>query len=410
MMQNYSIEELIAKYLAQSISPDELKQLEQLLAEERNMALFRKSARAWSNSLTATPTKSSSVAWEQFVSRRSNAAIKPQRSLGRTLQFAIPIAASIVVAIVSWFVLQRVTTTLPTQGNEVVQTVEPVLQEVVLKLADGTEKSISEQSDLSMETEDGTKVEQQASDLLVYKSNAVSRFISKTQYNEVLVPMGKRFSLRLADGTKVWLNSGSWLRYPTQFNKSVRNVSLKGEAFFEVAKDPIHPFVVNANGLNVRVLGTAFNVSAYPDTSNIVTTLVEGAVCLYRKEYNKRTAVELTPNQQAVFDASKVALAIQRVEVDEFTAWKDGLFVFRSQSFKQLKRRLEYWYGVSIVNMVPELEQECFSGTFENESIQEVMDLFGYTYSFNWKIEGTVVTIEPKPTKHIKLKTLLPMI
>lgn len=410
MMLHDSIEDLIAKYLTHRITPDEMNRLEQLIADKHNMALFEKSVRVWSNSLTAKPTKSSSVAWDQFVINRGRVIVPKQSSARRILRYALPISACIALLIVSWFILRSAKDTLPIQNDLVVQATGPVLQEVVLTLADGTEKSLSEESGLSIETDDGTKVEQQASDLLVYRSNSFLRFVAKTQYNEVQVPVGKRFSLRLADGTQVWLNSGSWLRYPTQFNKTVRTVSLKGEAFFDVAKDPSHPFVVNANGFNVRVLGTAFNVSAYPDTCNIVTTLVEGSVCLYRKEYNKLTAVELTPNQQAVYDTSKVAMVIRRVDVDQYTAWKDGLFVFRSQSFGQLKRRLEYWYGVTIVNRVPVLEQECFSGTFEHESIQEVMDLFGYTYSFDWKIEGNVVTIEPKPIPHVKLKTLLPMI
>lgn len=206
---------------------------------------------------------------------------------------------------------------------------------------------------------------------------------------KVIVPNGSQSTVVLADGTTVKLNSGSELVYPSQFNSEVRKVVLKGEGYFKVTHNTAHPFVVSAGDIDVKVLGTEFNVMAYPDLERIETTLVEGSVAL-----NKRGAtnnhIVLKPGQKAVFENGELVVAPANLEVE--TTWTQKGFYFQSTSFEELVSRLERWYDVDIVIDKNDFKDITFTGKFRNkETIWQVLDVIKMTTPINYKAkEGKI--------------------
>jgi len=175
-----------------------------------------------------------------------------------------------------------------------------------------------------------------------------------TRYNTVITPRGGEYQLVLSDGTKVWLNAASSIRYPVCFSgKDRRVVAIVGEAYLEVAKDAAHPFIVTTRQSNITVLGTSFNVKAYPDEPADKTSLVEGLV--------KVGDVLLKPGAQAVVDCGR-SITVRTANLEEALAWKNGLFVFQSECLESITRKLYRWYNVDIVFNDNTLKNIRFTG------------------------------------------------
>lgn len=216
--------------------------------------------------------------------------------------------------------------------------------------------------------------------------------VKELVYNTIQIPNGKIFNITLSDGTHVYLNSGSSLKFPVQFIKGKkREVFLEGEAFFDVTKDKSHPFVVNADDVRVKVLGTKFNVSSYAEDKTVNTVLVEGSVAL--SSSGKPTdKTMLKPGFKGAFDKSGTAVfSLEKVDTRQYTNWMKGEIAFKGIGFKEIARKLERTYNVSITNNNKELDAVKFSGSFDRniESINEVMDAMSKIYSFEYKITKT---------------------
>ncbi len=169
--------------------------------------------------------------------------------------------------------------------------------------------------------------------------------------NKVIIPYGKKSMITLSDGTKVWLNAGSQLLYPSRFLRKKREVLLVGEAFFEVVKNPERPFIVRTKEINVEVLGTSFDVSAYPDDNTFETTLVEGSVSLQIKNngfLSTNENIVLVPNQRILINNSKGESVVKGVDVSFYTSWKDGMFKFEKEDLCKVVRKLERYYNIKI--------------------------------------------------------------
>lgn len=187
----------------------------------------------------------------------------------------------------------------------------------------------------------------------------------------VSVPRGKDFKLTLADGTRVWLNAGSSLRYPSRFTERERSVELQGEAFFEVARDERHPFIVRTGEVVTQVLGTQFNFRAYPGETTHVT-LVSGSVKVTGKQ--GRSTV-LQPGQDLSHDSDGHE-AVQEVNTDCFTAWTEGYFYFEEAPLEEIMRTLGRWYNVSVVFDTSEARTQCFNLWTEREAtLEQTIDL-----------------------------------
>lgn len=215
-------------------------------------------------------------------------------------------------------------------------------------------------------------------------------------YNTLSVSNGERFDIVLSDSTHIHLNSGSSLRYPVTFLPGrKRQVFLEGEAFFEVSEDREHPFVVTSANMDVEVLGTKFNVYAYPDEDNINTVLVEGSVKLNPNtaETNKGGALILKPGHIAHWDKRKVSASTEKVDTDLHTSWMDGKLVFKGMMFKDIIKRLERHYAVSISNENDALNDRLFTATFDVETIDEVLSTFVSETKFEYEKTEDQITI-----------------
>jgi ferric-dicitrate binding protein FerR (iron transport regulator) len=233
-------------------------------------------------------------------------------------------------------------------------------------------------------------------------------------YNEIIVPKGEKSQLILSDGTKVWVNAGSKLKFPDRFQKTSREVWLEGEAFFEVAKDKARPFYVRTSDINIKVLGTKFNVKAYSEEDIIETTLVEGLVSIERKERTNREEKEilLQPNHKAIYlknESSLITAEVKReiaepleprkvliskpVEVDIVTSWTDGKLIFEDETLESVVRKLERRYDVTINIEDESIKEIKYSGVLKNISIEQAMKAIQVTSDFRFVVKGNKINI-----------------
>lgn len=234
-------------------------------------------------------------------------------------------------------------------------------------------------------------------------------------YNEIIVPLGEKSQVILADGTHIWINSSSKLKYPVNFNKEERTVYLEGEAFFDVKRDETQPFVVNTPDLKVKVLGTAFNVKNYPGDKKAVTTVLRGLVSV---ETTKEKAVFLKPNENYTLFTGNTSndvvskempepaktkdislplkpIVTTKVNAEAATSWKDQTLVFSDETFEDVAIKMERWYNVKIYIKGEDLKKERYRGKFvNNETIYQVLEAIKYTTKIKYRVKNNEFYIE----------------
>lgn len=245
---------------------------------------------------------------------------------------------------------------------------------VKLRLQNGNLVDL-ENSDGVVQVEAGGIVANKDGSLLAYSEIDTDENV-EIVYNEIEVPWGTEFQLKLSDGTKIYLNSVSRVRYPVTFPKGERRIELEGEAFLEVAKDSARPFIVETQYMDVQVLGTKFNISAYGDDPTVMTTLVEGSVRVSSEE-NGVEAV-LKPSEQLVFNKEEKTAEVRQVDVKYYTAWRDGWFRFQDVSLEDLMKVLMRWYDLEVVYADPEVKEYRFGCNFNRMSpVETLIKVFG---------------------------------
>lgn len=257
-----------------------------------------------------------------------------------------------------------------------------------LILADGTTKFLDVGVNDSLVIQRGASIVVQNQGL----SYQVDSSIREECYNTLRVPRGGEYSIVLCDGTKVYLNSESALRYPVNFVGQERKVYLIGEAYFDVSEDKEHPFIVDVNGAVVKVLGTRFDVRAYRDEDEILTTLVEGSV----RFMTGNEAVVLVPGEQAVLDKSG---RVETREVDPYlyTAWKEGVFAFKQQRLEEIMRVVARWYDVNIIWESPSQKEVTFTGKMKRyEDFSKVVEMLEMTGNTEFVIKENNIFIREK--------------
>ena len=202
---------------------------------------------------------------------------------------------------------------------------------------------------------------------------------------EVEAPAGSKMNILLGDGTKVWLNHGSKLKYPYRFEGENRKVFLTGEAYFEVAHNAQIPFIVGTNRLDVKATGTAFNVSAYPEEDNIETTLVEGKVILYERNNDKEIKALVT-GQCLKLISERNVYTLDSVNTEKYTAWKDGLLVFKNEGVEVVAKKLARWYNVDVEIANVKVKEFTFTATFMDETLPQVLELMTLATPVSYKL------------------------
>jgi len=224
--------------------------------------------------------------------------------------------------------------------------------------------------------------------LTFYQFKASNSVPAETVWRKVSTAAGMMSELTLPDGTHVWLNSATELEYPLTFRKN-REVNLHGEAYFEVKKDPEHPFIVNTGTMNVQVLGTSFNVTNFPDENQTEVVLKSGKVQLFTGEYADREEVGfLSPGQAAVYNNMTKKLAVNEVNVEKYTAWKDGILMFVDDPMNEVVRKLSRWFNVDILLATRELDGYIYKATFKDESLFQVLDLLKLSAPIEYSVKA----------------------
>ena len=212
-------------------------------------------------------------------------------------------------------------------------------------------------------------------------------------YNTMQIPVGGFYQLKLADGTKVWLNSLTRLRFPVTFAGEERKVYLTGEAYFEVARDSVHPFIVATDeGMEVKVYGTEFNVDTYRK-GTVKTTLVNGKVGIRVSATGEE--MRLSPNQMALFTKATQSIQVENVDSYGVVAWKDGKFVFEDEPIEEIMERLSRWYDVKVFYANERIKKHTFTGIITRfADISDVLHLMEETAAVEFRIQGDTVTVK----------------
>lgn len=204
-------------------------------------------------------------------------------------------------------------------------------------------------------------------------------------YQEITSPLGMKSEISLPDGSKVWLNSGSKLKYPVEFGSKTREIYLTGEAFFKVHSDKQHPFVVSIKNLQVIATGTAFNVEAYIADSITAVTLLEGKVDI---QIGKTKSEKITPNQRLVFNSRTSKYAVNMTDAQYWCTWKDGILAFRDEPLENVFKRIGRTYNVDIVVKDKKVGHQPYRATFEGESLEEILRLLKLSAPIKYKRSG----------------------
>ncbi len=289
-----------------------------------------------------------------------------------------------------WFVVGRGGAEKPSVAlAPKVEDIAPGGNKAVLTLADGTKVILDSANNGAITKQGNVTVIKLDDGRLAYNKEGAA---TQVLYNTITTPKGGQYQLVLADGTRVWLNAASSLRFPAAFAEKERRVELTGEGYFEVAHNAVMPFVVQRGEAEVKVLGTHFNINGYEDEPSLKITLLEGKVMVSNRD---QTAV-LKPGQQAQLQTTNSKLKItNQVDIDEVVAWKNGLFQFEQADIKTIMRQVARWYNVDVVfeGRVPDKK---FDGKiYRNTSLKEVFGILEEGGGVHLKINGKKVIVSP---------------
>ncbi|WP_439696779.1 FecR family protein [Mucilaginibacter sp. AW1-7] len=267
---------------------------------------------------------------------------------------------------------------------------DPGKNEAVLTLDNG-EKVVLDSARIGTIAQKGNiSIKKTTDGQLIYQvdDNNASPANGLVAYNTISTPRGGQYQVILPDGSKVWLNAASSLKFPTTFVGNQRNVELTGEAYFEVAKNPSKPFAVNVGTLNVKVLGTHFNINAYADEDNIKTTLLEGVVQLTSGNSHNL----LKPDEQGIVKGDNIQVV--EVDAERAVAWKNGFFDFNRASIKDIMKQLSRWYNVEVVYN-GKISDDEFMGRIErNVKLSHVLHVLELSH-VHFKVEDKKITVSP---------------
>ncbi len=259
--------------------------------------------------------------------------------------------------------------------------------EAVLTLADGSQYHLQGTITTSIRQDDGSTANASAASL-EYKAD--SSLCEMPLYNSLYVPRKGEFMLVLSDGTRIWLNSESTVEYPTSFLPGQRKIRLQGEAYFQVTPDPTSPFTIEAGDVQIQVLGTSFNLRAYEDEKVVQTTLTEGKV---RMSSGKRQMI-LAPDEQGCIDTETGNMTKKRVDVQIYTGWKDGRFIFERQTLAEIMRTLARWYDVEVVFQSDKVRNIKFTGNLKRyDDFGQIVSMLELACPAKFVIAGTTIHI-----------------
>lgn len=377
---------LIRKKIDATLSPAERKTLDKWLkANPRRQKFVTQAEKYYQQDIFPVLDKSHiDYAWKRFDSSRR------KKTIHRYLYSWIA-AASVVVMFGCWLLLNQ-GTTVEERNQELskiaADTISPGMNKAYLILSDGSTVELGQK-------QAGYQLSEHQVDIRMDSTGVVydmKQGTTKEVYNTIRIPQGGEYQLTLSDGTHIWLNSQSELTYPVAFHGAERQVKLTGEAYFKVTKNEKRPFIVETQGMKIKVLGTEFNVQAYHNEPSVITTLITGKVEVL-SETDERNI--LYPSQQAVLSRETGITDIREVNTFVYTQWREGRFVFRDNTLDEIMRALARWYDMDYEFSVPELEHLRFYGVINRyANVKELLEQFEKTGKIRFEYSGKKVTIK----------------
>jgi len=395
---------LFQQYLDNSISTDDYQEFLSLLNTDTiNDNLLSDLKILWDQS-SKSPLSLPKAEWDEKVNyllhqlKEENVSKVPVKKLTNWYKLKWVAAILLPILITGGYYFSKKLSSSSLNNKEIVaipnlnKAIEPGGNKAMLVLSDGTSISLNDSSNGTITNQGNTKVIKLGNGQLVYNSSGSP--VAEVLYNTILTPRGGQYQLTLADGTKVWLNSASSLRYPVVFQGLSREVEVTGEAYFEVEKNAKHPFRVNVKVANrnpevVEVLGTHFNVNAYVDESNLSTTLFEGSV-----EVHHSTGITRIKPGQQLQSGIGIAKVINNADLKEVIAWREGIFHFEDADIKSIMRQIARWYDIE-VEYKGNISKHFDGSIPKNVNFMKVLNMLELTGEVKFKIEGSKVFVLP---------------
>ena len=308
------------------------------------------------------------------------------RGIGRWWKYAAVLLFPILV-VGSWKLIYEVEQ-VPVVTTSVSQ-IQPGCSRAVLVLDDGRKVFLKEEDERVISEDKGITVTGEK-DRLVYTSSE-GKNVDEIRFNELEVPRGGEYKVRLADGTLVYLNSATRMKYPVKFDEKERKVYLSGEAYFEVTKDPKRPFLVEMEGVEVRVYGTSFNINTH-QKGNIQTVLVKGSIGV--KVLASGMESVITPGQMAEFKQGNAKVDVKDVNVAVYTDWKDGIFRFENQRLEDILTVLSNWYDVDVFYQTVSVKELHFSGYMERyKDVSVILEAITLSTGVTFSVQGKTIIV-----------------
>lgn len=386
-METFNINELLIRILSNQADQKEIVYFSKWIENERNKLYFDKFRKVWNLSsgrhVDQKMVEAGLEDYRQFM-RRS---LSPKHNIKRVWRM-ISAAAVVILGVFALLRLYEPEKNIVPAEKEISHS-----KGILLTLSDG--KKVNVLSDflvLPDGAKDDIKISKTNEREIVYEVKDSLAEVGDFQlaYNEIIVPAGERFSLRLSDGTKVWINSESSLRYPVRFGKGRREVEVRGNVYFEVTRDTSRPFVVWGRELVTEVLGTSFEVNLYGDGDETSATLVEGKVRVLVGKH----AVVMKPDEQIVFNTKSGDVEIIKVDAANMVRWKDGVLVIDNERFDNVVWKLERWYGVTIINETEKSFSQLFSGEFDREDVRAAIETICVNLGIRYRMNKDSIILQ----------------
>lgn len=389
MAAKENLDELYERFLHNECNPDEISRLIELFdAADYNTLQEMVRKQLDDPSSTMLSRNSNQYRYDRIFNnlKEHTKPVRPVRSLWAKVS-----AAGVILLVASggYFWYHKDTPMPVTALHHMHKDVKPGGNRAYLTISDGTQINLSDFNSGRIVSDGGKDILQAVNGEISYVDGRATSKQVRLAINTLRTPNGGHYRVILPDGTKVWLNAASQLRYPANFRGlKQRKIDLTGEAYFEVAKDPLHPFVVQTDDQQIRVLGTHFNVNAYHDDGGSKTTLLEGSI----HARGKQTEVVLTPGQQ-VSTMANGGLKVDPADQELAVAWKNDQFMFESEPIRILLKTLSRWYDVEVVygTDVPDIRFNGAVSRFEN--ISEVLKILESTGKVHFQLDGRKVRV-----------------
>lgn len=380
MKENNRFKILFRKYIRDEYSSSELDEFFKLLDKlPENSIVFENEF--IENEINKTSQEKLPAQKAKYIFEKVNL---KKRSYKKKRQFKIHKIAAVFLALIVGGIL----ISLLEKNNSVV---DPNSNYVIIKKANGEREILEDNEDAHILSETGDTIGVKKGNKIEY-----TRENESLVYNTLYVPNGKKIELSLADGSQIFLNSGSSIRYPLSFSSSdKRRVELEGEAYFKVAKDSLKPFIVNSSEINVQVLGTSFNFNAYKENKDIEVVLVEGLIAMYteKDQFRGDKTQLLRPGYKGSY-SSAGGVVKTAVDTDLYTSWRSGELIYRNKTLEQIFMSLERSFDVKIKNQNNTLSGQIINANFGSESIENIIEYLNNMYEFKYTIKDDVIIIE----------------